>query len=197
LDAGDGHTVITENIQQHHNGMTMPQSDNFSMGFYFHTLTRLLEQPRRFFMELGEDFGWKRPLGFLLVSSLFFAGAGLVSAMPDRPVLFGGIFFVNAVGMALIAALAGYGVMVMFMGKRVTFARFFSIYALSSGVTLLAAWIPFFIWLTEPWKWWLIATGMTRGLGFSWWHTLVTIGISVTVIFLFFWSVWPVVLSAK
>jgi hypothetical protein len=188
---------MMDNIEQRYSGATMKPSERFSVGFCFQILTRILGQPRQFFAELGEDIGWKQPLGFLLVSSLFFAGAGLMSAMPDTPVLFGGIFFVNAVGMTLIAAFAGYGVMVMFFGKRVTFARFFRIYALSSGVTLLAAWVPFFIWLTEPWKWWLIGTGMTRGLGLSWWQALVIIVTSVAAIFLFFWSVWPLVLSVR
>ncbi len=176
---------------------TAPPAERFGVGTYFRTLNGLLGTPRRFFAELPADFGWKRPLGFLLASALFFAGASLLSSGSDRPLLFGGIHVLNAVGMPLIAAGAGYGVMLTLFGRRVTFARFFGIYALSSGVTLLAAWIPFFLWLTEPWRWWLIGTGMTRGLGLSWWRAMVIIGLSVGVILLFFWSLWPDVFSAK
>ena len=181
-----------EKIENQLLGTGMPVSESLTIGLYFQILTRLLGQPRWFFAELPMDFGWKRPFAFLLVSSLFFTGASLISSMPDRALLFGSLFFINAVAMTLIAAAVGYGVMLMFLGRRVPFARVFSVYALSSGVTLLAAWVPFFIWMTEPWKWWLIGTGLARGLGFSWRETLVVIGVSVIVIWLFFWSLLPV-----
>ena len=175
----------------------MARADGFFLGFYVHTLTTLLGQPRKFFSELPRDFGWQRPMAFLVVSGLFFAGACLVSTLPPHPVLYGTIFLVNAVGMAIISATIGYGIMVMFMGRRERFSRFFSVYALAAGVTLLAAWVPFFIWLTEPWKWWLIGTGMTRSFGFTWLQAMMIIGLSAIVITLFFWSVWPVVSAGK
>ena len=100
---------------------------------------------------------------------------------------------VNAIGMVLIAAALGYLVMALTIGKQVSFTRFFSVYAFSSGVTLLASWIPFFIWITEPWKWWLIGTGMVKGCGFSLSQALVIIGVSISVMFLLFWSVLPLV----
>jgi len=172
----------------------MEQTQKFTLGFYFQYLTMMLKKPGRFFADLPPDVGVKRPLGFLVSSSLFYATAGIVSRMASKPIILGGIFFLNAVGMAFIAAGLGYLVMVMTMGKRVTFTRFFSIYAFSSGITLLAAWVPFFIWLTEPWKWWLIGTGMVHGFGFKWSHALVIIIISVSIIILFFYSVVPLVL---
>ena len=171
----------------------MEQTEKFTLGFYFHALTGIVREPRRFFSGLPPDMRLKRPLGFLLVSSLFFTAAGLVSNMPSNPVFLGGVLFVNAVGMVFIAAGLGYMLMVMFMGKRVTFSLFFSVYAFSSGVTLLASWLPFFVWLTEPWKWWLIWTGMTKGLGFRWTQTVLIIGVSIGIMILFFWSVLPVV----
>jgi hypothetical protein len=171
--------------------------ETFGIGLYFRLLNGLLGTPRRFFADLPADFGWQRPMGFLLVSSVFFTGASLLSALPERPLLLGIIYFMNAVVMTVIAAAAGYGVMVMFFGRRTTFGRLFGVVALSSGVTLLAAWIPFFLWLTEPWRWWLIGTGMTRALGLSGWQALLIVVVSVAVIFLFFWSVWPVVFSAR
>ena len=100
-------------------------------------------------------------------------------------------------GMVFIAAGIGYMVMTMIMGRRVTFVRFFSIYALSAGVTLLASWLPFFIWLTEPWKWWLIGTGMIKCCGFRLFQVLVIIGVSMGVMFLLFWWVLPMTSSLR
>jgi hypothetical protein len=169
----------------------MLYTKQFTLAFYLQTLTKILGQPRRFFSELSPDTGLKQPLGFLIVSSLFFTGAGLVTDMPPQPVIIGSIFFINAMGMAFIAAGLGYMVMTMIMGRRVTFIRFFSIYALSSGVTLLASWVPLFFWITEPWKWWLIGTGMIKNCGFSLTQVVVIIGMSIATMVLFFWTVLP------
>jgi hypothetical protein len=88
-------------------------------------------------------------------------------------------------------------VMVMFLGRSVTFKRLFSIYAFSSGLTLLAAWIPFFIWFTEPWKWWLIGTGMARSCGFRSRQIIMIIGLSIGLMILLFLTVLPVMLPPK
>ena len=175
----------------------MKQIENFSLGFYFHALTKMLRQPRMFFSELPQDAGIKKPLGFLLVSSLVFAGASLMSNLSPNPLVMGGVFFINAMGMTVIAASIGFMVMIAIMGRRVTFARFFGIYALSTGVTLLASWLPCFIWLTEPWKWWLIGTGMVNGFGFGRVQVLVIIGVSVGLMFLLFWWVLPMTASLR
>jgi hypothetical protein len=121
----------------------------------------------------------------------------VVSNMPSNPIYLGSIFFINAVGMVLIASCLGYMVMVMFLGRAVTFKRLFSIYAFSSGLTLLAAWIPFFIWITEPWKWWLIGTGMARACGFRSWQIIMIIGLSLAIMILLFWTALPLVSPIK
>jgi hypothetical protein len=175
----------------------MHSTQKFSLRFYFHALGKMLGEPRNFFSELPVDSGFIKPLGFLIVSSLFFTGASVVSRMPANPLYLGSIFFINAVGMALIAAGLGYMVMVMFWGRSVTFKRFFSIYAFSSGMTLLAAWIPFFIWFTEPWKWWLIGTGMDRSCGFRGRQIIVIIALSLGILILLFGTVLPLVSPIK
>ena len=157
----------------------------------------MLGEPRSFFSELPVDLGFIKPLGFLIVSSIFFTGASVVSRMPSNPLYLGSIFFINAVGMVLIASGLGYMVMVMFLGRSVTFKRLFCIYAFSSGTTLLAAWIPFFIWFTEPWKWWLIATGMSRSCGFRSRQIIMIIGLSLGMMILLFWTALPLVLPSK
>jgi len=175
----------------------MPLTQNFSFRFYFQALSKILGEPRCFFSELPVDSGFIKPLGFLIVSSLFYTGASVVSSMPPNPFYLVSIFFINAVGMALIASGLGYMVMVMFLGRSVTFQRFFSIYAFSSGLTLLAAWIPFFIWITEPWKWWLIATGMARSCRFRTWQIIIIIGLSLGIMILLFQTALPLVSPIK
>lgn len=165
----------------------------FSMGFYLRTVTRLLSEPKKFFSDCAGETTFNQSLYFLVVSSLFFTAASLMSNMYIRPFIMGAIFFMNAVGMAFIAAAFGYVVMTMFMGRKVPFLRFFSIYAFASGITLLASWVPFLMYLTEPWKWWLIGTGMTRSCGFRLSQALVIIGVSMGVMFLLFWSVIPII----
>ncbi len=172
----------------------MSWEKEFSFHFYFKTLTQLLGAPRNFFSELPQEVSWKQSLGFLGVSSLVFAMAGVMHYMSPKPFVLGSILFVNAVGMTLILASFGYMVMVMTVGRQASFPRFVSIYSFSAGVTLLASWLPFFLMITEPWKWWLIWTGMSKGLGFNWRQTLMIIGISVTMMVLLFWSALPLIL---
>ncbi len=175
----------------------MEKKEKVTVGHYLSLLTTLLREPRRFFLELSEDVGIKGPFVFLLVSSLLNAVAGVVSNMSPRPVTLGAIFLLNSLGMTLITAGFGYMAMIMTMGRRVTFSRFFSIYAFSCGVTLLASWMPFFFWITEPWKYWLIGTGMVQGFGFRWFQAAMIIFFSIAITILLFWSVLPMVLTTK
>ena len=192
-------TVLSDNLPK-----TMEQKNNsgkdsctvkFSIGFYLRTVTKLLSEPKKFFRDCADKTTFSQALGFLTVSSLFFTAANLTSNMYIRPFMMGPILFVNAVGMAFIAAAFGYVVMTMLMGRKVPFVKFFSIYAFASGITLLASWVPFFMYLTEPWKWWLIGTGMIKCCGFRASQTLVIIGVSMGVMFLLFWSVLPIISS--
>ena len=172
----------------------MDSNPTFSFRFYYHTMDKMVAEPRHFFNELPVDIGLMKPLCFLIVSSLIFTGAIAVIGLPVMSFYLGSIFFINAVGMALIASGLGYLVMILLLGRSVSYKRFFSIYAFSSGTTLLVAWIPFSIWFTEPWKWWLIGTGLSRSCGFKPWQIIVTIGLSLVIMFLFFWAALPRVL---
>ena len=169
------------------------ENSQFSIGFYFQALAKVLGEPGTFFSELSIDKGFKQSFGFLLVSSGFFAGASLLTRQYANPLLTGGIFFVNAVGMTFIAAGLGYMLMSMFFGKKATFSQLLAVYAYASGVTLLASWIPLFVWLTEPWKWILIAMGLTKSCGFRWNQTVVVIGGSFGIMVLFFKSLLPLI----
>lgn len=168
----------------------------FSLVFYFRTLTGTLSSPGKFFSELPDCTSIRPPLGCLLVSSLFYACAGLTQPH-DQPLLMAAILFLNAVFMCVISAVLGFGVMTMTIGRRVAFSRFFSVYAFCAAVTLLAAWIPLFVWITEPWKWLLIAVGLIKGCGLRWFQAVIIVCVSIFVMVLFFWSLGPIIVYLK
>jgi len=173
-------------------GMTTENNARFTVGFYFQALTKMLSSPSRFFGELPIETGFRKPLGFLILSGLFFAGASLTTFSENRP-LMGGILLINALAMPFVTAGMGFMIMVMTMGKRVTFSKLFSVYAYAGGVTLLASWIPLFVWLTEPWKWILIVLGMVKGCGFKWIQAILVVVVSILVVVLLFCSLAPVI----
>ncbi len=163
------------------------------MKFYLSTLIALLKEPGSYFQALPQTMGVKKPLGFLVISGLISTLAALAANGSTRPVMEGGIYFLNATGMAMVAAGFGFMIMTMFMKQRVGFSRFFSIYALAAGTTVLVAWLPWCVWMAEPWKWWLIGTGMTRNFGFRPWHAAGLILSSILVMVIFFYSFLPVI----
>lgn len=173
----------------------MSAAKQFTLRFYYQTLTGILGEPRKFFSEYPREVEWKQPLCFLIISSLFFTGASLVCNAHQNIFIMGAILFINAVGMVVITASLGFMVMVLTVGKRASFTKFFSLYAFSTGVTLLVSWIPLFSLFAEPWKWWLVATGMTKGLGFRWTQALLIIGFSIGILILFFWTALSLPLS--
>lgn len=165
--------------------------------YYLSTLICLLKEPGSYFQTLPETIGAKKPLGFLLVSCLISTMVALATNGPSNPVMEGGIYFINGMGMAVVTAGFGFMIMTMFMKQRVTFSRFLSIYALSTGATVLVAWIPWCVWMAEPWKWWLIGTGMTRNFGFKTRHAVSLLITSMVVMVIFFSSFMPVVVYLK
>ena len=176
--------------------MTIKNTNRFTFGFYFQALTRMLSSPSRFFGELPDETGFRQPLGCLIISSLFFAGAGLTT-ISENQILMGGILWVNALAMPFVTAGVTFMVMTMSMGKRVSFPKLFSVYAYATSVTLLASWIPLFVWLTEPWKWVLIGIGMVKGCGFRWMQAVLVMAVSIFIVVLFFWSLGPVLAAMR
>lgn len=174
---------------------TIHPNGRFSVRYYFVALSKILGTPNSFFKELSDATGFKQSMGFLLVSAIFSTTALLMTQPLENPVLTGVIYFVNAVGMTVIAAGLGYMMVTMFAGPKVSFCRIFGVYAFASGVALLASWIPLFVWITEPWKWILIGIGLAKYCGLGWRFSILVILISVTVIILFFWSLLPVISS--
>ena len=171
-------------------------NNRFTFGFYFQALTKMLSSPSRFFGELPDETGFRQPLGCLIISSLFFAGASLTT-ISENQILMGGILLVNTVAMPFVTVGISFMVITMSMGKRVTSARLFSVYAYATGVTLLASWIPLFVWLTEPWKWMLIIIGLVKGCDFRWIQAILVVAVSIFVVVLFFWSLSPMIVYIR
>jgi len=172
--------------------LNIGRTDKFSMSFYVQTV---FGNPRKFFSELPPASGIKSSLLFLVVSALFFCTASLANMRVHAFYIMGTIHLFNAVGMVFIMAGLGYLVMILSIGRKVTFDRFFTVYALCSGVVLLVSWIPYAAIFTEPWKWYLIGTGLTICCGMKIREALLIIVLSLAVWMLFYWSLMPLVRS--
>jgi len=168
--------------------------DKFSIHFYVRAVFGIVGHPRTFFSRLPQSSGMTPALGFLMLSAVFFSTAGQLHTNLQNFLVVGGIRMFNAVGMVFILAGLGYVVMTLSIGKKVGFARLFGIYALCSGATLLVSWVPPLELLTEPWKWYLIGTGLTRGCGLKLKEALLIMAISLGTWYLFFWTIMVIII---
>ncbi|MFH1138120.1 MAG: YIP1 family protein [Pseudomonadota bacterium] len=133
-------------------------------GSYFSVLWLMISKPTAFFESAPEFPGYRRPLYFLVVSSLFYSFCTLTMTLQSNPWLTL-VFFVNAVGMPLIVAGIGYPAAYFLKDGRITYARMFSVYAYANGTVLVAAWVPQLTWFCEIAKWILIGVGLVRACG--------------------------------
>ena len=168
--------------------------DKFSIHFYVQAVFGIIGHPRKFFSQLPQTSGMTQALGFLILSAVFFSTAGQLHTSLQNFLVVGGLYMFNAVGMVFILAGLSYVVMSLSIGKKVGFTRLFSIYALCSGVTLLVSWVPHLAIFTEPWKWYLIGVGMTKGCGFKLKETLLIIAISLGIWYLFFRTIMAIII---
>ena len=151
--------------------------------FYSHALIQLLIEPSVFFRVLPETASAARVWGFLACSTCFFALASLLTGvtLPAHPGIMALAFAGNALGMVGIGATIGYAAMVMMVGRKGSFFMVFGIYVFASGITWLISWLPFMLWFTEPWRWWLIMKGFCLSCGLSRRQALGVVLVSVAV----------------
>jgi hypothetical protein len=168
----------------------------FSIGWYFQALTRLLGAPRSFFSDLPAQAEYRIPFLFLFFSALFHTGACMTYIVEHRLVL-AGVILLNALIMPIAGAAGAFLVLHMILGRRRPLALLYSVYAYAAGVTLLASWIPLFSWITEPWKWLLIALGLVHTAGLSCPRALIALAGSLVLTALFFGSLSPALLALK
>ncbi len=159
---------------------------------YFQALTGMLSTPGNFFKNVPDDIRFSFPMTFLAISALFYAGAGL-TCVADNRVVMGIIYFANGLVMPFITSCVTYLIITMTLEKKVPFVRIFAVFAFASGTTLLAAWIPLFVWITEPWKWILAGIGMVKACKLTWVQSALVMAATIFIIMLFFWSLAPVV----
>lgn len=154
---------------------------------YFQILNRMLVSPGQFFAEELDSVDLSRAFGFLFLSSLFFTLAGL-SLLRQNLLSLSILNFLNAVIMPFMSAAVGYVFIKWLSGQEIFFKRLVAVYALSSGLMMLISWIPLFVWITEPWKWFLIWSGLVKGCGLGRGRALSVIALSFFVLTGFFWS---------
>ncbi|MGB5987592.1 MAG: hypothetical protein WBG37_19965 [Desulfobacterales bacterium] len=160
--------------------------DKFSVTLYAQTVFGIMGHPRRFFRELPKSINITYPLGFLILSAVFFTIASQIATHLQNFLVVGSIYLLNAVGMVFILTGLAFVVMRLSIGNTADFVSLFSIYALCSGVTLLVSWVPHSALLTEPWKWYLIGTGMIQVCGLKLKEALLIITLSLGIWYLFF-----------
>jgi hypothetical protein len=141
-------------------------------------------------MELPKNTTLAKSLGFCLICSLFFTLANLLTATYDNPVKMGLIFFFSSMSMVLVSTGLSYMIMVMTIGKKACFAKVFSVYSFSNGMVFLVSWVSFFLWFTEPWKWWLVYTGFKNTCGFSWKSAALILIVTLIVQFCLMYSLY-------
>lgn len=178
--------------------MAFRGTDRFTAGYYLKAIKRLVLNPAGFFRGIPEDEGMKRPLWFLLTSSIIMAAASLTQPH-ERPLLAAVAMFVNAMGMPYIFSAIGFSVATALMRKPIRYSRFFAVYAYASGLFVLVAWLPAFMWFGEITKWIFIGIGLVNGIGLKRIQAAVLVGASIGVTFIFFWllaSLLPFIRSA-
>lgn len=158
--------------------------------FYGYAVIQILIEPRRFFTELPKNETLAKSLGFCVICSLFYVTASLLTGIYPSPVRMGGIFFLNSVGMVFIPAGLSYMIMVITQKKKARFSLLFSVCAFSSGITLLVSWMSMFVWFTEPWKWWLIYTGLKNSCKLSSKPALLILVLTMIIQFFFLYSLY-------
>lgn len=168
--------------------------DKFSINFYVQAVFGIMGHPRKFFSELPQSSGMTQTLGFLILSAVFFSTAAQMHTGLQNFLVVGAIYMFNAVGMVFILAGLAFAGMTVSIGKKVGFVRLFGIYALCSGVTLLVSWVPYLALFTEPWKWYLIGTGLTKGCGLKLKDTLLIMAISLGIWYLFFRTIIAIII---
>lgn len=158
--------------------------------FYGYAVIQILIEPRQFFTELPKNATLAKSFGFCVICSLFYVTASLLTGTYTHPVKMGGIFFLTSLGMVFIPAGLSYMIMVITLGKKSDFPRLFSVCAFSSGITLLVSWMTLFVWFTEPWKWWLIYTGLKNTCSIPWKPALLILVLTMIIQFFFLYSLY-------
>ena len=152
------------------------------------TFSGLLISPARFFAHEANGTHWGFSLGLLTFSAI--ASAAILLMMKHSPFTWinGGLWILNAVCMAAIAAAFGFLAARIIQAEHIPFSHILRIYAFAGSMPTLVAWVPGSFWITELWRWWLVGIGLTYSTRLNWRQTTGVITCSIGLTILFFWS---------
>ncbi len=168
--------------------------EKFTMGGYFNTVSNIISSPSRFFQTLPKDNSLKRPMVFLVISSIFYSVVS-ISYLYDNSGIIGLIFLINALFMPFLAAVFSFSVAaIMPLGEKPSFSQIFSIYAYASGVVMLLSWIPSLGWFFELIRAVLVTIGLIKHCCFRIISAIIVVILTIALLLLFFWTLLPVVM---
>jgi hypothetical protein len=144
-------------------------------------MRRIITRPGNFFREYAEAGNTVMSVFALSVSSIFYAIASLLMHTCPQPLAAAVIFFINAWGMPLLAAVAGFMLSRFFLHTSVDFSKFLGIYAWAASAVLLAGWIPYLVLFTEVWRWWLIGVGLIGVCGIKRWQAVMVVAATLAL----------------
>ena len=147
----------------------------------------LLTGPHEFFTGALPGVGtvWRNLLSVSLLSAIlcsfsFDLSASMVGAL---------IFFVNAVGMTCIFTGCIFVVLRLKSDPTLSIGRIFSICAYASLGPILISWIPGSMWVSEPWRWWVAAIGLSAAVPCGMKRAAWVIAGAVVLMYGLFWIV--------
>lgn len=144
---------------------------------------KLLFHPGTFYKGLSMDRGFVTALGFLFSSSILF---GVLTSVfiPQKQLLFGAIFSLNAITLPPVMALILFLITLIGSKKVFTYRILFVITAYSN-ITLILAWIPGLSWVTGLWRFYLIGLGMVKFGNISPLKAFITVAVTAAVLLSF------------
>jgi hypothetical protein len=145
--------VILEHIEPH----------SPAKGFvkrFFHDLTAIVLAPGTFFEKSFGEKSTASAVSFLAACSLI-SSLLAVAVAPEGGVLFASIFFLNAFLTPIVMAAVLYPAAILFCRGVFSFTSLLGIMAFA-GVSVLAAPIPGFSWVSGLWRFFLIGIGLAK-----------------------------------
>jgi hypothetical protein len=156
---------------------------------FFRHLGKLLFHPGTFYEGRSTNRGFGAALGFLVFSSFLYGVLASVF-IPQKRLLFGTIFSLNAITMPPVMALILFLITLIGSKKVFTYGSLFGITAYSN-ITLILAWIPGLSWVTGLWRFYLIGLGMVKLGGISPLKAFITVSVTAAVLLSFIYLLQP------
>ena len=161
-------------------GLTQKKFDY--LHYFFSTQLRLMRRPDLAFEELFRNPDLIRMGVIFFMSAALYCCASLIFSPTGQPVAQAAVLALNTIGMVLVEIVIGYILVAILTGTFVSLKMITVIYAVSWATMLMIAWIPFSLWLTEPWKWLLIGIGLKKQYHLKGWKAILIVLSSIVLI---------------